>query len=700
MKRFVLCALLAAFAPAVYPAAFIVPPDREMVRRADAIVVATAIRSFSQPFQQTGIETVTLFEVREGIKGFVPSPLEIHEPGGELDDRVSIIPGVPRFADGERVLLFLRRTPNGNWAVAEIALGRFSFLEDRAGQRLLVRDESDVIGWDQNGAAHLEPRRDAERFLDFVRIEARGGTAAEDYEVERYPLVLPAPQGSGLHPKSMAVGALAFSATSYTSEVNGTGSLGARWNTFPSSVAFYTNGASGSAVSSTQAGVNAWTNECASNINYVYPGNDPCIPSCHTTGLAASDGLNTVLFERNLSQYGISAFSCSGSSYSGTLGIGGITSASSQHTAPNGESFFTTREGDVEMNRGVLACTALGSNLNSAVAHELGHTLGFRHSNQTRANNPSVACSSDPSLECSSGAIMNSSVPQGLNAALQAWDQHAASLVYPGGSCAPPPPPPPTTSSPLIRDLDGDTNSDILWRNTVTGENMVWYMKNISGFSSSAPITGTDLKWQLSASADFNGDGRMDLLWHDPVTGVAAIWHMNGTTILNTANVMSTPSNWFIEGSGDFNGDRRPDLIIHDHSTGNTWLWLMNDNVRISAKVVAFNSDPVNWHVAAVGDFNGDGSFDLLWRHNPTGYNSILRMSGTTAVSVVNFPGASPEYDVGACADYNKDGVSDLWWRHRVNGGNSFWFISNFNIASQLATTPLADSRWRAVGPK
>jgi hypothetical protein len=89
------------------------------------------------------------------------------------------------------------------------------------------------------------------------------------------------------------------------------------------------------------------------------------------------------------------------------------------------------------MNRGLANCTLLFNNgdFNSAVTHEVGHTLGFRHSDQDR--NSSGACTSDPSLECSSQAIMKSFISTGLNAALQTWDQHAVQAVYPGNVCAP-----------------------------------------------------------------------------------------------------------------------------------------------------------------------------------------------------------------------------------------------------------------------
>jgi hypothetical protein len=154
----------------------------------------------------------------------------------------------------------------------------------------------------------------------------------------------------------------------------------------------------------------------------------------------AADGKNTIAFEYDLSCRGISPFTCSGGGYSGTLGLGGITSAAAEHTGPNGDMFFTTVEGDVWMNKGIANCAFPGFFTDifpSAVTHEVGHTLGFRHADQTRADNPGVACETDPTLECAgtamnpANAIMKSFVPSGMAGALQPWDQHAAAAVYP-----------------------------------------------------------------------------------------------------------------------------------------------------------------------------------------------------------------------------------------------------------------------------
>jgi hypothetical protein len=418
-----------------FAATFVVPPDRDLIHRADAIVVATALPSFSRLTDEGAIETVTPMRIEEKIKGgqFGDS-LEVVEPGGTFGDESSVIAGAPQFGNGDRVLLLLESTGKDRWSVTELVLGKFTFTRDGSGRGLLTRDEGEIIGWDSNLQPHREPRRAADKFLEFVRTEAAGGMGRTDYEVPVSPITPSKPK--------IASNAT-YTATSYTMTISG--NQGSRWNVFPSAVNFYTGntepGAPGGGVTAVQAAFASWNNDPNSNVNYVYAGVD----TTHAQGLHAADNVNSVLFERDLSAWGVAPFTCSGNSYSGTLGLGGITSATGSNTV-NGETFVTTKEGDVEMNRGLANCTLLFNNgdFNSAVTHEVGHTLGFRHSDQNRAS--SAACTTDATLECSSSAIMKSFVAQGLNAALQPWDQHAVDAVYPGTTT----PPPPACTTPQI----------------------------------------------------------------------------------------------------------------------------------------------------------------------------------------------------------------------------------------------------------
>jgi hypothetical protein len=426
-----------------------------------------------------------------------------------------------------------------------------------------------------------------------------------------------------------------------------------------------------------------------------------------------------VLFERDLSSWGVPPFTCSANSYSGTLGIGGITSASGNNVV-NGETFVTTNEADVEMNRGLANCTLLfgGGEFNSGVTHEVGHTLGFRHADQNRTSNG--ACSSDPSLECSGSAIMTAFVTAGINGALQTWDQHAVQAVYPGGSCG---------GRKAPSDFNGDRKSDLVLQSSVTRAIIVWLMNGAhpsvsaqvdvppSGWSAVAAgdidgdgladiiirhaPTGTIDAYLMNGSsvksfvgigtsgsssefivgtADFNHDGKDDLLLHNPSTGGVAIWYMKGGGILGTHLLGGASAPWKAMAIGDFDGDGWPDVLLQNTSTGQIIEWrTQNSNIVATGTVL---TPPAEWHVMAAPDVNGDGRDDAILQSTNSGVVTAWTMNGFTVMEghTIGNPGAA--WVVKGRGDFNGDGVSDIVVQNSSTKTTQVWLMSGGNIAT------------------
>src|SRR5436305_8586082 len=170
-----------------------------------------------------------------------------------------VVAGSPKYAEGERVLLFLETNDRGEWVAKNMAVGKFSFRRDEGGRRVLLRD--DVAGWDYDGNPHQEPLRAEEPFLDFVRATARGQRASADY-------VLPAAKVA-----AVSVNASSPPASTYCLLYN---NRGIRWSTFPSSVVFLSHGTQPGALNggltAIQRGLASWTNDPSSNVSYGYGG--------------------------------------------------------------------------------------------------------------------------------------------------------------------------------------------------------------------------------------------------------------------------------------------------------------------------------------------------------------------------------------------------------------------------------------------
>src|SRR2546422_1001633 len=83
-----------------------------------------------------------------------------------------------------------------------------------------------------------------------------------------------------------------------------------------------------------------------------------------------------------------------------------------------------------------------------------------------------------------------------------------------------PPPPPPVVTKDPVYDFSGSGKSDILWRNSSTGQNVLWLMNGATVASAPALATVADLNWTIAGARDFNGDGKADILWRNKSTGL------------------------------------------------------------------------------------------------------------------------------------------------------------------------------------
>jgi hypothetical protein len=100
-----------------------------------------------------------------------------------------------------------------------------------------------------------------------------------------------------------------------------------------------------------------------------------------------------------------------------------------------------------------------------------------------------------------------------------------------------------------VGDFNGDGKPDILWRNTSTGQNLVWYMNGVTQMSSSSLPDNVDQNWTIVGIGDFNNDVYRDILWRNTATGENMVWYMNGVTQIGTGTVNTVADlNWKIVG--------------------------------------------------------------------------------------------------------------------------------------------------------
>jgi hypothetical protein len=370
-----LFAFLTLVCAAAAPAAVFdhLPTDAELVNRADLVAIGTIRHAASRVRPDNGW-VITDYElaVEETLKGTAAPAITLTEVGGVADGWFTVISDAATYRSGERVLVFLHRASDGTYYTASMKLGKFEFTRNAQGASVLVRD---------TGEFGPEPARLEREFKEFVR-----GAAATKYQTTLRPVAAAfQPKAEVITPADYCETATAGSETHPLRWPGGESGL---------TVPFLSTAADPGGIA---PGAAEWTNEPAAFITLSYNGVSASIGSA-----PSFDSKNGIYLN-----------------YTGSVPPGipcsdgiacAIESGNSTHVFQS-QTFFSISDADI-----LVFPSGMGGAFNAAIVHELGHAIGFRHSNQGTPN--------------SSVAVMNSSVSF---TSLQQWDRDAADTVYGSG---------------------------------------------------------------------------------------------------------------------------------------------------------------------------------------------------------------------------------------------------------------------------
>jgi hypothetical protein len=336
------------------------------------------------------------------------------------------------------------------------------------------------------------------------------------------------------------------------------------------------------------------------------------------------------------------------------------------------------------------------------ITHEIGHTLGFRHSDYY---NRSISCGSGgnegvgdvgaihipgtPSTAVRGGSIMNSCFRSVETGEFTSSDLTALTTLYPPTQVsawrwAPQFTPPFHLSADTIGDLggrfvdlNGDGRADFAYYRWVDGVNdqRGAYLNTGNGWQWAPQFTppfhlATDTIGDLGGRfADLNGDGRADLAYYRWVDGV---------------------------------NDQRGAYL----NTGNGWQWApqFTPPVNIAA-------DTVGWLGADFTDLNGDARADFAYYRWVDGVNDQRGAYLNTGNGWQWAPQFTPPFHLaadtvgdlgGRFADLNGDDRADLAYYRWIDGvndqrgaylntGNGWQWAPQFTPPSHLATDTVGD---------
>jgi len=282
-----------------------------------------------------------------------------------------------------------------------------------------------------------------------------------------------------------------------------------------------------------------------------------------------------------------------------------------------------------------------------------------------------------------------------------------------------------TRSITNTHDFDANTASDILFRDA-SGNVGMWLMSLNTGsfqqqtgkisIQSTANIGNVSPSvWSIVGQRDFAGDGFNSILWRD-TSGNLAAWQMNGGTIQNVTSYTPLPNTTSIVGTGQFNANGMGDILVQNGSnlavvfmngpniiatkpigtltagwtvagsdnkgaiflrnttTGDVGVWLigctkfdvaLNSTSCAPTNTIDFGALSLSWQIVGIGDFDGNGSSDILFKDssNNVGVWLLEINDQTIKIQSTSVLGAVPSgWNVALTGDFNGVGKADVLW--------------------------------------
>ncbi len=232
-----------------------------------------------------------------------------------------------------------------------------------------------------------------------------------------------------------------------------------------------------------------------------------------------------------------------------------------------------------------------------------------------------------------------------------------------------------------VGDVTGDDINDVMARRIKTGSTAIYPGRGDGTFR--APVRATD-RWSgtdlFAGAGDVTGDGRDDVLARSTKTGSLLVYAGRDTGRFGQGRVAITDARSFnvVKSAGDFNADGSTDLLSRGKA-GAVWIWLGDGAGAFPSKMRVAKNWSAKDLVSAGADVTGDDLPDVVARRAKSGVLSIFANLGGRRLSPSIGRLETNARSLDLSRDVTGDGIPDLVGRSRsealvvVSGRRQNW---------------------------